>query len=106
MLLMSFFSSLLSLYFPPLFLGLELHNVVNLSVWRELCYLEILLAGPIYSELLPFAVERKMPSISASAGFMIDRVASFEDSKSSLMQIYFIALDKILALARFERDFR
>ena len=44
-----FFLPALSL-FPPLFLELELHNVFNLSVWQELCYLEILLARPIYSE--------------------------------------------------------
>ena len=62
----------LSLYFHLSSFGVELHNIVNLSEWRELCYLEILLAGPIYSELLPFTAERKTPLISPSAVFVID----------------------------------
>ena len=78
-----FFPPALSL-FPPLFLGLEPHNIVNLSLWQELCYLEILFAGSIYSEFLPFAVERKTPMISNSIGFVIDRVAFFKELKSNL----------------------
>ena len=97
-----FFLFALSL-FPPLFLGLELHKVVNLSVWRELCYL---LAGPIYSELRLFAIERKTPKISALVIFLIDRENFFKDSKSNLNEILFYCAWKILALARFEPQSR
>ena len=40
-------------------------------------------AGLILSELLPFTVEKKMPSISALVGFVIDCIAFFKDSKSN-----------------------
>ena len=69
--------------FTRLLLGLKLHNLVNLSIWREQCHLEILIAGPIYSEFLTFTLERKTTLIYTSVGFLIDHVAFFKDSNSS-----------------------
>ena len=36
------------LFLPPSCLGVEHHNGVNLSIWRERVLREILLAGPIF----------------------------------------------------------
>ena len=77
-----FFLPALSL-FPPLFLKLELHNIVNHSLWRELCYLEIFACRAHLFRIFSFRCRETDASISALVGFVIDHVAFFKDSKSN-----------------------
>ena len=97
-----FFPSMLSIStYICCLLGIAIHNVVSLSVWPD-CFTWKVLAGPMSSYYInPFTQRSKDDLIFASVG-CVDCKAFFEDSKSNIMQNLF-ALEKILALARFEQ---
>ena len=106
----NFFPPLLSISSCHIFLhhllGLELHNSVNLSYtmgtsvpWILACRAHLFRFRWILS------LRFKDRSIFTSCPLLVswsNNVAYFDDSVSSILQIYSIALEKILALAQLE----
>ena len=86
---------LLSSLPSPFFLGLEHHNGINLSVWRELVLVKSCMLG-LFIQVLMLCLFPQRQLEFVSSRWRTDPVTFFEESKSRMMQIYFITHEKFL----------
>ena len=76
------------LFLHPSVFGLEHHNGVDLSIWRELVLLEVLHAGPIFFRLRLLVTQRKIATVFASL-MALETVTFLKNQSRALCELIF-----------------